>query len=215
MARRALSFYFDYISPYAYIAWHRLQSFAQEHDLNIELRPTVFAGLLNRYGHKGPAEIEPKRLYMFRDCTRLAAELGVPFEPPASHPFNPLPPLRASLLEMPEPTRRALVTRLFAATWAESQDVSSPEVVAEVCDEVGVHDAAERIQDPDVKQRLREVGEEAIALGAFGVPTFVVDEELFFGNDSFPHVARFLAGDDPFKQADAERWLAVKASARR
>jgi 2-hydroxychromene-2-carboxylate isomerase len=215
MTTRTLRFYFDYISPYAYLAWHRLQTFAPEHGLDLELRPTVFAGLLNEHGHKGPAEIEPKRLYMFRDCTRLASTMGVPFEPPASHPFNPLAALRASVLDMPESVRRALVSRLFAATWAESRDVGKAEVVGELCDEVGVPDAISRIQDPAIKQRLRDNGEEAIAHGAFGVPTFIVDGELFFGNDSFPHMARYLAGDDPFDPATTERWKAVRPSARR
>lgn len=215
MPDRTLRFYFDYISPYAYLAWHRLQTFAPEHDLTIELRPTVFAGLLNEHGHKGPAEIEPKRLYMFRDCTRLASAMGVPFEPPASHPFNPLPSLRATLLDMEETTRHTLVSRLYAATWAQSRDVASPEVVAEVCAEVGVTDVVRRIQEPAVKQKLREVGEEAIARGVFGVPTFVIDDELFFGNDSFPHIARYSAGNDPFNPDDAARWEAVRPSARR
>jgi len=215
MPKRVLSFYFDYISPYAYLGWQRLQTFAPEHDLDIELRPVVFAGLLNAFGHKGPAEVEPKKQYMFRDCVRFASALGVPFEPPASHPFNPLPALRASALDMAESTRSALVSRLYSATWAESRDVGSPEVVAEVCAEAGIPHVLERIGHPSVKQRLRDVGEDAIARGVFGVPTFVVEGELFWGNESFPHLARFLAGSDPFDPSEAERWNAVKASARR
>ena len=215
MSARTLAFYFDYISPYAYLAWQRLRTFAPEHELAIEPRPTVFAGLLNEHGHKGPAEIEPKRLYMFRDCTRLASLIGVPFQPPASHPFNPLPSLRASVLDMAESTRHALVTRLYAATWAESRDIGSTEVVGELCEEVGVPDAASRIQDPAVKQRLRQASDDAISKGVFGVPTFIVDGELFWGNGSFPHIARYLDGGDPFDAAAAERWKAVKPSAKR
>lgn len=215
MSTRTLSFYFDYISPYAYLAWQRLRTFVPEHGLAIDLRPTVFATLLNAHGHKGPAEIEPKRLYMFRDCTRLARAMGVPFEPPASHPFNPLPALRASILDMAESTRHALVSRLYAATWAESRDIGSPAVVAKLCDEVGVPDVLERIQEPGVKERLRKLGEEAIAIGVFGVPTFVVGDQLFFGNDSFPHMTRYLEGDDPFDPAEEARWKAVSPTARR
>ena len=215
MAERDLYFHFDYISPYAYLAWNRLQTFAPEHGLRIVPEPTLFAGLLNEHGHKGPAEIPPKRLYMFKDCLRIAARMNVPLRPPASHPFNPLAALRASLLDMEEDVRRALVSRLYAATWAESREVGSPAVVAELCAEVGVPDALERIADPAVKKRLFEASRQAIERGVFGVPTMIVDGELFWGTDSFPHLERFLAGADPIEAGEEERWASVKPTAQR
>jgi 2-hydroxychromene-2-carboxylate isomerase len=215
MTERVLRFHFDYISPYSYLAWHRLKRFAPEHDLVVEPKPTLFAGLLNEHGHKGPGEIEPKRMYMFKDCIRGAALLGLPFEPPATHPFNPLASLRASLLDMEDDTRSELITRLYSATWVEGLDVGSPEVVAGICTEVGIPDAAERIRDPAIKQRLFDAGREAIALGVFGVPAMIVDGELFWGTDSFPHLERFLAGEDPVRAEDTARWAAVKPSAQR
>ncbi|MGB3051632.1 MAG: 2-hydroxychromene-2-carboxylate isomerase [Polyangiales bacterium] len=215
MPKRVLRFHFDYISPYSYLAWQQLGSFANEHELRVEPKPTLLAGLLNQFGHKGPAEIEPKRIYMFKDCLRAAAELGVPFAPVFSHPFNPLPSLRATLLEMDDQTRERLVTKLFHATWAESRDMGSAEVVAEVCADAGVPDALERIQDPDIKQRLLQASREAIDNGVFGVPTMIVGDELFWGTDSFPHLARYLRGDDPVRPEDVEAWLAVPATAQR
>ena len=215
MAERTLTFYFDYISPYSYLAWHKLKTFAPTHGLVVEPKPTVFAGLLNEHGHKGPGEIEPKRVYMFKDCIRSAALLGVPFEPPATHPFNPLPSLRASLLDMDDGTRSELITRLYAATWAEGRDVGSAEGVGAICDEVGVPDALARIREPAIKKRLLDFGREAIALGAFGVPTMIVDGELFWGTDSFAHLERFIRGEDPVRPEDAARWDAVHHSAKR
>jgi 2-hydroxychromene-2-carboxylate isomerase len=215
MPKRVLCFHFDYISPYSYLAWQQLGEFANEHNLWVEPRPTLFAGLLNQFGHKGPAEIEPKRIYMFKDCLRRAAQLDVPFAPVFSHPFNPLPSLRATLLDMEDPTRERLVTALFRATWAQSRDVGSAAVVAEVCAGAGVPDALERIRDPEIKQRLLQVSREAIDSGVFGVPTMIVDDELFWGTDSFPHLARYLRGDDPVRPEDVEAWLAVPASAQR
>jgi 2-hydroxychromene-2-carboxylate isomerase len=215
MPKRVLRFHFDYISPYSYLAWRQLGDFAKEHDLRVEPRPTLFAGLLDQFGHKGPAEIEPKRIYMFKDCHRAAARLGVPFKPVFSHPFNPLPSLRATLLEMDDQTRERLVTNLFHATWAESRDTGSAEVVAEVCGDTGVPDVIQRIQDPLVKNRLRDAGREAIELGVFGVPMMIVDDELFWGTDSFPHLSRYLRGEDSVRREDVEAWLAVPSSARR
>ena len=215
MGGRILSFHFDYLSPYSYLAWHRIQGLARKHGLEVEVKPTLLAALLNHHGHKGPAEIASKRAYMFADCVRGAALLDLPFAPVASHPFNPLAALRATLLDMDESTRSELVTQLFHATWALSRDVGSPAVVAEVCDAVGVPDAASRIQDPRVKKRLRDESAAAIARGVFGVPTRFVEGELFFGSDSVPHLERFLEGRDPLRREDVECWAAVPASARR
>ncbi len=215
MPKRVLRFHFDYISPYSYLAWQQLGDFANEHALVVEPKPTLFAGLLNQFGHKGPAEIEPKRIYMFKDCHRAATQLGVPFAPVFSHPFNPLPSLRATLLDMDDQTRERLVANLFHATWAESRDVGSAEVVAEVCADTGVPDALERIQDSNIKKRLLDASRAAIELGVFGVPTMIVDDELFWGTDSFPHLARYLRGEDPVRSEDVEAWLAVPASAQR
>jgi len=215
MPKRVLRFHFDYISPYSYLAWQQLGDFANEHELRVEPKPTLFAGLLDRFGHKGPAEIRPKRIYMFKDCHRAAAQLGVPFAPVFSHPFNPLPSLRATLLDMDDQTREHLVTHLFHATWAESRDVGSAEVVAKVCADAGVPDALERIQDSNIKKRLLDSSREAIELGVFGVPTMIVDDELFWGTDSFPHLERYLRGEDPVRPEDVEAWLAVPASAQR
>lgn len=215
MPKRVLRFHFDYISPYSYLAWHQLDGLAMKHDLLLEPKPTLFAGLLNHHGHKGPAEIPSKRIYMFKDCIRAAAQLGVPFAPVFSHPFNPLPSLRATLLDMDDEPRKRLVTKLFHATWAESRDIGSAAVVAELCDEAGVPNALERIRDPRIKRRLQDASHEAKELGVFGVPTMIVDDELFWGTDSLPHLERYLLGEDPVRPDDVEAWLVVPATAQR
>lgn len=215
MSTRRVQFHFDYLSPYSYLAWHRMREVAARHRLEVEPKPTLLAALLNHWGHKGPAEIPPKRLYMFKDCLRTAAALGVPFAPPFSHPFNPLASLRATLLEMNEGIREDLITRLFAATWAEGLDVGSPKVVARICADAGVPNALERLGDPVVKQRLRDASAEAIGLGVFGVPTMIVGDELFWGMDSFAHLERHLAGRDPVRPEDVESWQAVPMTAHR
>ena len=93
--------------------------------------------------------------------------------------------------------------------------MGSPEVVAEICTDAGVPDALERIKEPAVKQRLLDENYAAIERGVFGVPTMAVDDELFWGTDSFPHLARYLAGDDPVRPEDVEAWLAVRGTAKR
>jgi len=178
--------------------------------------PVLFAGLLEAYGQLGPAEIPAKILWMSRSNLRKAARLGVPLEPPAFHPFNPLLALRLSSLDLAADQRQALIDALFAAVWARGLHVSEPEVVVRVLDEVGLPGAAlvERTQDPACKALLRRRTEDAIARGVFGVPTMEVGDEAFWGYDDFPQLELVLAGRDPLDPSVWRRWQAsARASA--
>lgn len=201
-------FLFDYISPYAFIAWRRVHALAEAHGRAVEAVPILFAACLKAHGHKGPAQIPSKRIYVFKDCLRTAAVEGIDLRPPPRHPFNPLLALRVTGLAMPEATRRTLIDRLFDAVWAGGRGVEDPAVVAEHCAAVGLTDAIARAGEPEAKRRLRTTTEEAIAAGAFGVPTMLVDDELFWGFDCFGHLERYLAGADPLSPERLAAWTA-------
>jgi 2-hydroxychromene-2-carboxylate isomerase len=96
---RELTFYFDYISPNAHIAWTQLPTLVERHNLRVNLVPVLFAGLLRAHGQMGPAEQAAKRSWMSQNITRQAPLLGVPLSPPKRHPFNPLLSLRASSIK--------------------------------------------------------------------------------------------------------------------
>jgi 2-hydroxychromene-2-carboxylate isomerase len=208
--REPILFYFDYISPYAYLASTQLPALAARHGLEIRAVPVLFAAMLDASGSRGPAEIPLKREYMFRDVNRLAKMLGVTIEPPATHPFHPLAALRMS--HAADDWR--LVEALYRATWVDARRVDQPEVVIEVANEVGLDGKAlfERAQSADIKARVRAVTDEAIGRGAFGVPTMIVDDELFWGVDSLPLLERFLSTGE---RVDVSRWRAIAASATR
>ena len=110
-----LRFYFDYISPYAYLAWTQIHALAARHGRTVEPVPVLFAALLDANGQRGPAEIPRKRVYIFKDTLRTAHLLGVPLGGPKTHPFNPLLALRVSSLPMEPETRRRLIDKLYAA----------------------------------------------------------------------------------------------------
>src|ERR1700722_4526563 len=129
---KTITFYFDFISPYAYLAWTQVHALASRHDCEVVPKPILFAALLDANGQKGPAEIPNKRIYTFKDVVRSAARLGVPLAAPASHPFNPLLALRVASAELDARRRRALIDALFAATWVESVDVTDAKSVADV-----------------------------------------------------------------------------------
>src|SRR5262245_64367925 len=96
LAHAPVRFLFDYLSPYAYIAWTQVHGLAERHGRQVEPVPILFAALLGTYGHKGPAEIPPKRVYTFKHVVRLAHRVSVPLKPPPAHPFNPLLALRVT-----------------------------------------------------------------------------------------------------------------------
>ncbi|HVP31748.1 MAG TPA: 2-hydroxychromene-2-carboxylate isomerase [Myxococcota bacterium] len=205
---RTLRFSFDYISSNAYLAWVRLPELRQRFGLRIEPIPVLFAGLLEANGQLGPAEIRPKARWMARNNLRKASLLGIQLRPPAFHPFKPLLPLRVSSLDLADEARETLISALFRATWSEGLHVSEPEVVARVANGVGLDGETllEQASSPPIKDRLRAQTDAAIARGVFGVPTFEVEDELFWGYDDLPYLERFLAGEDTLDPEEARLW---------
>jgi len=214
----SIRFTFDYISSNAYLAWTQLPALAAKHGVAIEPVPVLFAGLLEAHGQLGPAEVRPKALWMFKNNLRKAALLGVPLNPPAFHPFNPLLALRVSSLPLPDEARSGLIGALFEAVWARGLHVSEPAVVTQVALEAGLDgaDLVARAALPETKARLRAQTDDAIARGVFGVPSMEIGGEVFWGYDDFPWLDLFLAGKDPLAaRKDLQQPRPVAASAMR
>jgi 2-hydroxychromene-2-carboxylate isomerase len=182
-----MRFYFDFISPYAYLGWTQIHALAARHGATVEPVPILFAALLAHGQTRGPAEIPAKRAYIYKDIKRLAATIGVALEPPPTHPFNPLLALRVATAEP------RTIDALFAAAWGTGEGVETEQQVARALP--GFYLA--RASEPAIKQQLRDATDGAIAAGVFGVPTVLAGGELFWGCDSLPHVERFLDGHDP------------------
>jgi len=204
-APATIRFYFDYESPNAYLAWTQLPKLAQRHGCAVDPVPILYAALLDANGQLGPGEQPTKGRWMMKNLARKAILLGVPLNPPAFLPFNPLLALRVTLLASRSAERDALIDALFRAVWVHGLHVSEASVVERVVNEVGLPGAAlvAQTQSPEVKSRLRSQTDHAIARGVFGVPSMEVGDELFWGYDDFPHLELFLAGKDP---VDAAEW---------
>ncbi len=207
-------FYFDYISPNAYLAWTQLPALAHRHDVAVEPVPVLFAGLLEAHGQLGPAEVPAKMRWMSKSNLRKATRLGVALNPPAFHPFNPLLALRVSSLALQGSQRHALIDALFQAVWVRGLHVSETAVVEKVADEIGLPGAAivTDAQSPEGKARLRRQTDDAISRGVFGVPTMEVGTELFWGFDDFPQLELCLAGKDPLDPMAWQKWIAAAQS---
>ncbi len=200
--------YFDFISPYAYLGLLRLNELPP--DLEIAYRPVLFAGLLNHWEQKGPAEIPPKRLWTYRSCAWWAARHGVPFRFPAAHPFNSLPYLRLALAAG---CSGQAVRRIFAALWTTGADPSDPRLLADLTRSLGL-DPAE-LSRQEVKDALRIGTEHAIAHGVFGVPTLELAGELFWGADATDFVQAYLADPGILSTAEMQRLATLPVGAAR
>jgi 2-hydroxychromene-2-carboxylate isomerase len=195
---RALTFYFDFVSPYSYIAFKRLHELPA--GVEVRLEPVLFAGLLGHFGNKGPAEIPEKRRWTYRWCTWWAGELGIPFRFPASHPFNPLHHLRLALAAGPS---RENVGRIFDAIWTTGAEASDAAAFTRLLEQLGVDPA--RVAAPEVKAALKTNTESAAARGVFGVPTYEVDGERFWGADALGFVQAFLADPAALRNEEMRR----------
>ena len=194
---KQITFYLDFISPYAYLAFEQLPGTLQGLGYSVDYKPLLFAGLLKHHGQLGPAEIQPKRDWTYRQVLWLAHRHGIELQMPASHPFNPLPLLRLALAcGSNGKINRYVAETIFRHVWrggAEAADPARLETLRQ-----GLAPA----RDPsgnEVKEELKANASEAIALGLFGVPSLVVDGKVFWGFDALPMLREFLDGGGWFR----------------
>ena len=208
-----ITFYFDFISHNAYLAWCRLPEIAERYQCTVEPVAVLFAGFLKRYGQLGPAEIEPKMEWMNRNNLRKAELMGVPFNAPVVHPFNPLLLLRATHAQMPREERLRLMEALLRGIWVDRLDPREAAVCVAYLDQAGFDGDAliDYADSRAAKDAVREATDTAIARGVFGVPTCIVDDEVFWGYDDLFYLERFLDGTGHIEPSELEPWRACRA----
>jgi 2-hydroxychromene-2-carboxylate isomerase len=200
----SIDWYFDFVSPYSYIGLHRLD----EIPVAVAYKPVLFAGLLNHWGQKGPAEIPAKRKWTYRSCAWEAQQRGIALRFPAQHPFNPLQHLRLALAAGCTPDA---VRRIFEFVWITGEDACDPARFSSLCKDLGVDPS----QHPQVKDLLRANTEEAAARGVFGVPSLVIDGEVFWGADSMAFAQDFLRDRRVIDNEEVRRLDSLPAGAAR
>lgn len=197
-----LTFYFDVISPYAYLAFEALPEFLTGHSYSVTYKPILFAALLKHHGQLGPAEIPSKREWTYRQALWLAYRQNTPLQMPSAHPFNPLGLLRLAVACATLGDAGHLSPNRFVCeatlrhVWQGGADAADAARLAELTSLL----APARAPDSDeVKALLRANCAEAIERGVFGVPTVVVDDKLFWGLDALPMLRDYLNADAWFQ----------------
>jgi 2-hydroxychromene-2-carboxylate isomerase len=202
---KTINFYLDFISPYAWLAFDALPQALEGISHRVVYKPVVFGAMLKHHGQLGPAEIPAKRDWTYRQVQWQARAQGTPFQLPASHPFNSLALLRlATACDADGTPNRFVCDKIFRHVWCTGQDAADGERLAALsADLKPVGDVA----SDTVKQQLKAHTDEAIALSLFGVPSLVVDGQVFWGNDALPMLRAYLQGDPWFQSPD---WTGVE-----
>lgn len=192
-----ITFYLDFISPYAWLAFEKLPEALMGHSYSVSYKPVLFAALLKHHGQLGPAEIPGKREWTYRHVLWLAQQSGVDLQLPAQHPFNPLGLLRLALAcsDSGLPNRHVCET-IFRHVWQGGLDATDTQRLQALTQQLApTRDA----NDGLTKGQLRANTDDAIASGVFGVPTFVVDGKVFWGFDALPMLKAYLDADPWFE----------------
>jgi 2-hydroxychromene-2-carboxylate isomerase len=203
-----ITFYFDVVSPYAWLAFERLPEALQGLSYSVAYRPVLLGGLLQLHDNRAPVSIAPKRDWIYRHAAWLGHAQGTRIDLPAQHPFSSLALLRQALACSDDgAVNRYVAGTVLRHVWQGGMDALDPvrlEVLAQQL-EAQVKNGHSAHSEP-VKALLRTNTDAAGAAGAFGVPTFGVDGRLFWGHDALPMLRAYLA-EDPWFEGD--QWNAV------
>ena len=202
-----ITFYLDFASPYAYLAFEQLPEALVGISHSVRYQPVLLGALFKHHNQLGPAEVVPKREWLYRHVQWLAHSQSLALQLPTSHPFHSLPLLRLALACSPEadlgaPSRYVCET-IFRHVWQGGLDAVSAERLEALTQQLVPR---REVQGDAVKAQLKTNTDEAIAAGVFGVPAFSVEGRLFWGLDALPMLRAFLLGDAWF---DGPGWDAA------
>ena len=208
-----ITFYLDFISPYAYLAFEKLPEALKGISYSVTYKPLLFAGLLKHHGQLGPAEMAGKREWTYRQVLWLAHEQGLEFQLPARHPFNPLPLLRLAVACDAKGTpNRYVCETLLRHVWRGGADAADESRLGQMTALLAPQRAPGSVE---VKADLKAHTDEAIQQGVFGVPTITVDGKLFWGLDALPMLRAYLLGNAWFDGPDWDAARQLKSGATR
>ena len=187
-----VTFCFDFGSPYSYLAYNNLNSI-REAGGEVTIMPVLLGGIFKATGNQPPAAVQKKGEYMFKDINRWSKKLGIPFKMNPYFPILTVPHMRGAVLAQRENILEKYMQVMFEAIWVKAMNLNDQEILTNIAENSGIdpNKFAEEISSDEIKNKLKENTEFAISKGSFGVPTYYLDDEMFWGIDS----VKFLLDD--------------------
>ena len=187
-----VTFCFDFGSPYSYLAYNNLNSI-REAGGEVAIMPVLLGGIFKATGNQPPATVQKKGEYMFKDINRWSKKLDIPFKMNPYFPILTVPHMRGAVLAQRENILEKYMQVMFEAIWVKAMNLNDQEILTNIAEKSGIdpNQFAEEISSDEIKNKLKENTEFAISKGSFGVPTYYLDDEMFWGIDS----VKFLLDD--------------------
>ena len=192
---KTVDFYYDYASPAAYLAWTQIYKIAERTGATVVRKPALLGGIFKETGNSAPITVPAKGKWMLYDLVRFAERYEVPFKMNSAFPLNTIYLMRGALFARHEGFIEAYDKACFEAIWVNDKNMGDPAVVTQVMSDAGLDPAAigASMQNGDIKKELFAVTAEAVENGLFGMPGFIVDGELYWGQDRMDFVEEALA----------------------
>jgi 2-hydroxychromene-2-carboxylate isomerase len=187
---KQIEFYFDYGSPFSYLADTQLPAMAHRNGAEIVYRPILLGGIFKATGNASPITIPAKGKYMMLELDRWARQYGVEMKMNPHFPFNTIRLMRGAVAALQQKRFAAYHSAMFRAVWSEGRNLGKEDALRELLQSAAIDPAS--IDGDEIKTQLRANTDQAVARGAFGAPTFFVNGEIFWGNDRLDFVEAAL-----------------------
>ena len=191
---KSIELIFDFVSPNAYLAWYPLKALAEKHGVSIEVTPVFLGGMHKLTGNAPPmirdADVKGKNAYSMLEMNRFIAKHGLTkWQMNPKFPFNTIT-LQRMLLAVEGEERNKLVDTILPPIWEQQLDAADMEALGKILQDAGFDAKSlfEKTQDPAIKQALMDNTDQAVARGAFGIPTFYVGDEMYFGKERLSQI---------------------------
>jgi len=189
---KSFDFFFDFISPYSYLAHKKIRIIEKKHKINIKYVPIFLAALLNLAGIKAPAFVPAKARFMIRDCKLFAEKLNIKFKFNSFFPIQSLNLMRGVLVAEKEDKKNSYIDKFFDAYWKDGLNLNDIEIIDEILTELNISPQKFKIKisEPKTKDELKMITDDAFKGGVFGAPSFIINDKIFWGQDRLEFVLK-------------------------
>ena len=179
-----IDFYFDFISPYSYLAHKRIRKIQKEKKIKFIYKPILLGGLHNLAGITAPALIKSKKNFLIDDCEMVAKKFNIDFKFNEKFPINSLSLMRGMLI-INDDIKDLFIDRFFDAYWSLNSDLENKEIVSEILKKINIDPVFfyQNITKQEIKDNLKNITQQAFDKKIFGAPSFIVNNKIFWGQD--------------------------------